>query len=134
MVTKTKKRGRPGKKVSQAAEDQGWRSADNEAPDAASGNSRVRQQFIEGTEPPGFAEIDEAAKNYLGLHNSRLKLKEKEDEANEALVAAMKEHGLEEYRFEGHLVSMKKSAEKAKVKRIDRETQAENEEDEDEDD
>ena len=62
--------------------------------------SERAQQQIPGTEPPSIAEVEEAAENYRTFRDERMKLQEKETEAQKALVAVMQSRNLKTYRYE----------------------------------
>lgn len=113
MKTTTRRRGRPPKQVTGAAEDQGWKS--NDEPEKG-GNHR--QQYIEGTEPIRIKEIDTAAEDYRDIRDRRKELTIEECKANELLLGLMKKHNLTSYRFDGSEVTIAKEKEKACVRRI----------------
>ena len=81
--------------------------------------SKERQKFIEGTEPPRFKDIDEAAKAYVGVRDERMGLTDDETAAKDKLLAKMKEHGLTDYSFDGYMVNVSHVDEDVvKVKRL----------------
>ena len=63
-------------------------------------SSTRTQQQIPGTEAPQIAEVEEAAENYRTFRDDRMKLQEKEHEAQQALVAVMQSRNLKQYRYE----------------------------------
>lgn len=58
----------------------------------------AKQTQIPGTERKTIKEIDDAAEAYVEARDKRMKLTEREVEAREALVNAMRRNGLEVYR------------------------------------
>ena len=83
-------------------------------------NGEVRQQYIEGTEPPKIPEIEKAAETYRQIRDRRMDLTKEEAKANELLLELMKKHGVAAtgYRYDGSEVTVKKEKEKARVRRI----------------
>lgn len=128
MTVQTKKRGRPRRQVGQAAEDQGWRSNDDQHDEDAgqaeqrpAGNGRrgkARQTYMPGTEPLRIRAIDEAAEVYRDIRDRRKELTTEECKANEKLLGLMKDHMLMSYRYDGSEVTIAKEKEKARVRRI----------------
>ena len=58
-----------------------------------------KQQEIPGTERPTHPDIDEAALEYREVRDRRMALTEQEKAAHANLLAKMKEHGQETYKF-----------------------------------
>jgi len=76
-----------------------------------------------GIEKPSFPDIDAAAEDFADFHQRRKDLKAGEDEAVERLVAAMTDHELFVYEFEGRkhvskIITMKKGKITVAVKEI----------------
>lgn len=57
-----------------------------------------RQAEIPGTERKVIKEVSDAAAGYVTQRDKRMKLSKKEKEAKDALIAAMKKHGVQVYR------------------------------------
>lgn len=68
--------------------------------------SKDRQTYIEGTEPPKIKEIESAAAKYVEFRDARMEAGEEEVKLKEKLIAAMKEHKLETYSFDGYMVEL----------------------------
>lgn len=59
-----------------------------------------KQMKIPGTERVKLAEVDTAAENYVDVRDERMELTKKENETKDALIAAMKKHGVQIYKDE----------------------------------
>lgn len=74
------------------------------------------QQYIEGTEPPKIAEIEEKAKQYKEDRDERMAWTVKEVESHAVLLEAMKRHKLQTYEFDGLVAELKVGKDKVKVR------------------
>lgn len=77
---------------------------------------KPKQSYIEGTEPPSIPAIDAAAEHYVSVRDERCELSKQESEAHDNLLDKMREHGLDKYEFDGHVVTCL-STTKAAVKK-----------------
>ena len=80
--------------------------------------SKENQTYIEGTEPLRIAAIEDGAAEYVDSRDARMGMLAEELRHRERLIAAMKEHGLETYNFDGYVVQLSHVDEdQVKVKR-----------------
>jgi hypothetical protein len=86
---------------------------------------RKKQQALPGMERKTIKEIDDAAEHYVDQRDARMKLTEKESDAKQALIAAMKKHGVETYKDEATspalVVTLVPGTDKVKVTEADEE-------------
>ena len=75
-------------------------------------------------EKPVIKEIEDAAEHYVTIRDKRMALTEKECEAQAELLAAMKAHKLDSYRYDERIVSVVKK-DKARVKSVEEEIEVE---------
>jgi len=67
---------------------------------------KEKQKFIPGTEPPKIKSIEDAAVRYVEFRDRRTDAGEEEVKLKTKLIAAMKEHKLETYNFDGFMVEL----------------------------
>lgn len=67
---------------------------------------RESQTFIEGAEPVRIKAIEAAATRYVDRRDARMEALEEEVNLKGKLIAVMKENNLEEYNFDGYMVSL----------------------------
>ncbi len=85
------------------------KTADEEIP------KRSKQRPLPGMERAVAKDVEEAADAFVNIRDRRLALSEKETEAQATLLAAMKAHRLQSYRYDENLVVVD-SKEKVRVK------------------
>lgn len=78
-----------------------------------------KQKMIEGTEPPCYPAIDEAAGEYVEARDARMEMTKAEKEKHDALLKAMTDNGLTEYKYDGKVVLVKPTKIKVKVRKLD---------------
>lgn len=76
----------------------------------------AKQKYMEGMEPPSIPALDEAAEDYRKKRDARMRMGEKESDAQDNLIAVMREHKVETYIYDDFKVFIDVK-EKAKVKR-----------------
>lgn len=76
-----------------------------------------RQEFLpaEGM-PTNIPALNKAARDYMDFRDTRIEALNEEVKAKEKLMAAMKEHGLQVYEFDNHVVLLN-SVDGVKVKK-----------------
>ena len=77
---------------------------------------RPKQEQIPGTEQPRVKDVEQAAERYIDVRDKRMALTEKEVTAHASLLEAMHRHGLESYRYDDMIVTVKHGAEKVRVR------------------
>lgn len=65
-----------------------------------------------------IAAIETAAEEYEDLRDKRMTLGEEEVKARTKLASLMQKHGLNQYRFDGKMVTIDPSEAKVKVKKV----------------
>lgn len=87
-----------------------------------------KQLKIPGTEGKAIKEVNDAAEHYVSMRDKRMKLTEKEVEAQTALLAAMKKHNVEVYRDDDAspplVCTLVPGKDKVKVQKADEEDDA----------
>lgn len=76
-----------------------------------------KQQFIEEEMDESIPEIEQAAEEYVAIRDKRMVLTEDEVEARTRLIAKMKDHKLDFYKFDGQIVTVLHGEDKVKVKK-----------------
>ncbi len=62
---------------------------------------------VEGMAPPSVPEIDHAAEVYVGHRDERMENQREEIKAHDVLLTLMQSHGMNEYEWNGNVVSVK---------------------------
>ncbi len=98
-------------------------------PEVKSGKPKAQELGLNGpgVEPIVIAEIDDAAGEYVGVRDQRMRLTKEETEARTQLLGAMRKHKLTEYRFDDRLVQVKEGETKLSVRKIAGEENGESE-------
>jgi hypothetical protein len=79
---------------------------------------RLKQGYIDpAMAPVSIHEIDDAAEDYTAARDARMSMLTTEVEAGATLLALMKSHNLQEYEYNGKLVSIA-ALEKIRVKKL----------------
>lgn len=73
----------------------------------------------EGVEVKRIRSINNAADKYVDVRDQRMALTEQEVEARTNLLNLMKEHKLEMYSYDGHVVKIETGKDKVKVQSVD---------------
>ena len=79
----------------------------------------AKQKRLPGMEDPAIEELEDAAKEYAGLRDHRMRLTEQESAMKESLLGLMKKHSKETYRHDGVEIRIVHEEETVKVKLIE---------------
>ena len=67
---------------------------------------KVKQEHLEGMEPPTVEEIEEAAEKYYGLNDKSWKMRGKVEEARDELLEVMNKHEMTTYSYDNKEITV----------------------------
>lgn len=89
--------------------------------------AKVKKTHLPGLEPPSIPKLEKLADTYVERRNERMAMLESEIASKDLLFAAMNEHGLKHYEYDGKIIDVV-TEEKIKVKKAKSDDEGESDE------